>query len=80
MDLPCIVTDINGSREIIRDGFNGLIVPPRDKEALCKAMKWMMQNPGQRESMAQVARQNVADHYEQGFVRKCLYEFYSKVL
>ena len=34
MGLASIVTDINGSNEIIIDGENGVIVPPRDEEAL----------------------------------------------
>ena len=34
MDLPCIVTDINGSREIIIHGKNGVIIPSKDEYAL----------------------------------------------
>ena len=41
MELPCIVTDINGSREIIVDGKNGVIIPSKDVDALHKAMKAM---------------------------------------
>lgn len=80
MDLPCIVTDINGSREIIRDGYNGLIIPAHDEDSLYNAMKRMIENPEGRITMASVARQHIADHYEQGFVRQCLYEFYAQVL
>ena len=41
MDLPCIVTDINGSREIIENGVNGLIIPSKSTESLYQAMeKW----------------------------------------
>ena len=36
--LPSIVTDINGSREIITQGENGFIVPPHDNVALARAM------------------------------------------
>ena len=80
MDLPCIVTDINGSREIIKDGYNGFIIPAHDEDSLYNAMKRMIENPEGRITMASVARQHIADHYEQGFVRQCLYEFYAQVL
>lgn len=80
MGLPSIVTDINGSREIIRDGFNGLVILPRDEEALFEAMKWMLDNPGKRESMASVSREHIAAHFEQGFVRKCLLDYYREIL
>lgn len=80
MGLPCIVTDINGSREIIVEGQNGFIVPSKDPNALYTAMLTMMSHPKERKSMAANARQMVADRFEQGFVRKCLYNFYDDVL
>ena len=80
MGLPCIVTDINGSREIIKEGFNGLIVPSHDADALYEAMKWMLDNPEERKSMASVSREHIAAHYEQGFVRKCLLDYYREIL
>jgi glycosyltransferase involved in cell wall biosynthesis len=80
MGLPCIVTDINGSREIIKDGFNGLIVPSHDADALYEAMKWMLDNPEKRGSMASVSREYIAAHYEQGYVWDCLSGFYNSVV
>lgn len=80
MDLPSIVTDINGSREIVENGENGLIVPPRDEQALYEAMKWMKENPDERRKMAEKARLMVANRYEQSFVRQCLKDFYKEIL
>lgn len=80
MDLPSIVTDINGSREIIVDQENGLIVPPCDEHALYDAMKWMVEHPIERDRMATNARPMVANRFEQGFVRKCLKEYYKEIL
>lgn len=80
MGLPCIVTDINGSREIVKDGYNGLVVPSHDAYALYLAMKRIVENPDERKAMASVAREHIASHYEQSFVRKCLYSFYNQIL
>ena len=80
MDIPAVVTDINGSREIISDGSNGLIVPPRDAAALSKAMLRIIENPSERLRMAKVARASVAERFEQSFVRSCLYKFYKEIL
>lgn len=80
MGLPSIVTDINGSREIISDGFNGLVVPSRDEEALYEAMKRVIERTEERKSMAGVAREYIASHFEQSFVRQCLYDFYKTVI
>lgn len=80
MGLPCIVTDINGSREIIVEGENGVIIPPRDEEALFQAMLEMIRNKQNREYMAGKARDMIASRYEQSFVQKCLMEFYEDIL
>lgn len=80
MNLPCIVTDINGSREIIKDGVNGMIVPPQDAVELYNAMKIMLTSKVDRDNMAKNARKMIADRFEQGFVRKCLYDFYDSIL
>jgi len=105
MDLPCIVTNINGAREIVVekpaavDGLktlrsvespavvegikicmNGIVVPPRDKDNLEKAMRWMVNHPEERKQMAAAARPWVAAHWEQSFVRQCLKDFYREKL
>lgn len=80
MGLPSIVTDINGSREIIIDGQNGIIVPPQDEEALYQAMKLFVEDSELTQSLAANARPLIASRYEQGYVRKCLYDFYHEIL
>ncbi len=80
MGLPSIVTDINGSREIVKEGENGLIVPPHDADALYYAMKQMTEKSQERQHMADNARKMVADRFEQGYVRQCLYNFYNEIL
>lgn len=80
MGLPSIVTEINGSREIIINGDNGIIIPPRNEEALYGAMKQMVEHPEQRDGMAFNARPLVSSRYEQGYVRRCLKEYYQELL
>lgn len=79
MELPSIVTNINGSREIIEDGRNGLIVPVRDEQTLFEAMKWMVEHDEERNAMAAHARPMIASRYEQGYVRGCLKNYYKEI-
>lgn len=79
MGLPAIVTDINGSREIIRQGENGLIVPPRDAGQLLQAMLYMAENPNERRCMAEAARPLIANRFEQKYVRKCQKDYYKRI-
>lgn len=80
MGLPSVVTDINGSREIIIEGFNGVIIPPRDEQALFEAMTEMLENTEKRKEMATNARPLIAQRFEASFVRACLYDFYRRIL
>ena len=80
MGLPSIVTDINGSREIIVDGQNGVIIPPRDEQALYVAMKDFIEHPDRVKEMVANARPMIASRYEQSYVRQCLYDFYHEIL
>lgn len=80
MGLPSIVTDINGSREIIENGKNGLIVPSHDANALAEAMSRMVEDVDMRQQMARNARSMIASRFEQGFVRKCQMDFYEEIM
>lgn len=80
MGLPSIVTDINGSREIIENEKNGLIIPSKDANALYNAMKRMVEDDPMRQRMASVSRSMIASRFEQSFVRKCLYDFYNEIM
>ena len=80
LDLPSIVTDINGSREIIVHGKNGVIVPPRNAQALLQAMTQFVQNPQATQAMAANARQMIASRFEKSFVEQCLIDYYKEIL
>ncbi len=79
MNLPSIVTDINGSREIIIEGRNGTIVPPRDADALYRAMCSFIDRRDHTRAMAAEARPLIASRYEQSYVRRCLIDFYKNI-
>lgn len=80
MGLPSLVTDVNGSNEIIVDGKNGRIIPPRDPEQLYESMKEMMLGEERLGEMRRHARKMVAERYEQLYVRRCQMEYYREVL
>lgn len=80
MGLPCIVTDINGSREIIENGKNGLIIPFKDVNALYLAMEKMIINDLDTAEMAKNARPMIESRFEQGYVRQCLLDFYDEIM
>lgn len=65
MDLPCIVTDINGCNEIIIDGKNGAIIPSKDRDALQAAMEKMISDDVWRNTIQKNSRKMIVARYEQ---------------
>ena len=65
MELPCIVTNINGCNEIIQHGESGLIIPVKDTYALTQAMKSLMSLSDQGKRFGQHARQYVSQNFSQ---------------
>mgnify|MGYP001026674553 FL=1 len=80
MGLPQIVTDINGVNEIIINGRNGVIVPPKNADAIHASMSRMATDPAFRSVLAANARPLIASRYEQSYVRRCLKEYYKEIL
>lgn len=79
MGLPSIVTNINGCNEIIIPGENGVIIPPRDADALYEAMKGLCENDEKRASLTKNARESIASRFDCQIVRRALYDFYASL-
>lgn len=80
MGLPCIVTDINGSREIVTNNVNGIIVPSKDIDSLYNAMECMLVDSNYRELMASNARKIINSKFKKKYVQSCQIDFYNEIL
>lgn len=60
--LPCVVTDIAGSRDLIAADY-GFLVKPKDPEQISKALKHLIQDASKRREMGRKAR-SAADKYD----------------
>lgn len=68
MGLPSIVTDINGCNEIVIDGKNGKIIPPKNEEALYDMMDWFLIHPLEVSLMAAKSRNLIVKRYQRNIV------------
>ena len=50
-----VCSDIGGYRDVVHDGTDGLLVPPRDPEALAAALGGLLDNPARLAAMGEVA-------------------------
>ncbi len=76
MNLPCIVTDINGCNEIIIEDKNGIIIPVKDESAIFEAMKSFISDSEKLQEMKENARQLIVSRYEQKIVWKAIFDEY----
>lgn len=80
MELPSIVTDINGCNEIIVEGENGTIIPVKNIEAIKTAMQKMMNNKEFYLKLKENARPMIQSRYEQSVVWNALLEEYQMLI
>ncbi|WP_027454127.1 glycosyltransferase family 4 protein [Segatella baroniae] len=90
LDIPCIVTNINGCNEIIKDNLNGKIIRApyaqqgkRDslmKNALYETMKWFIEHPEEVKRMGRNARGMITSRYEQKDVWKEILNLYLELV
>lgn len=78
LQIPCVVSNINGCNEIIKNNETGLIVPVKDATALEQAMKRLMADLPARNQMASNAKQYVSANFNQQYVWKELLTIYQQ--
>lgn len=80
MGLPSIVSDINGCNEIIVEGENGLIIPPKNVEKLKEKMLTLARDKNLYIKLKENSRRMIKNRYEQSMVWKALLEEYEGLL
>jgi len=76
MEVPCIVSDINGCNEIIREGETGAIVPPKQTQPLVDKMVLFYHEKKGVQKFIDQAKSEVATNYDRPQFWKSLLEEY----
>jgi glycosyltransferase involved in cell wall biosynthesis len=61
--LPVITTDMPGCRDVVRDGWNGLLTPVRDVRALASAILRLLAAPDERRTMGERSRTHIEENF-----------------
>ncbi|HEV2930521.1 MAG TPA: glycosyltransferase family 4 protein, partial [Propionibacteriaceae bacterium] len=80
MARPLILTDIRGCREVARDGREGLLIPPRDSEALADAVLSLVRDADLRGRLGVAARARAEQRFDESAVADRLSAAYRKLL
>ncbi|KPK74849.1 MAG: hypothetical protein AMJ89_05340 [candidate division Zixibacteria bacterium SM23_73] len=66
MAKPIIATDIPGCREVVEDGKNGFLVPPKDHNALARAMIQLIElSLKEREKLGSFGREKAVKEFDE---------------
>ena len=80
MGLPVVTTDVPGCRETVEEGVNGFLVPPRDVEALEKAIRTLMEDPELRRRMGEASRRKAEEEFSLDMVLRAYLELYDRIM
>ena len=62
-EIPIVASDHGGTKEIVRDGRDGFIVPQGTVEPLATALASLLRDPNQRRAMGQSARKRIESEF-----------------
>jgi glycosyltransferase involved in cell wall biosynthesis len=71
---PTVGTAAGGVAEIIDDGVDGLLVPPRDVLALADALARVLNDPALQSRLAHAGRQKIIEQFDSRIGARTLYE------
>ncbi|OWV84124.1 colanic acid biosynthesis glycosyltransferase WcaL [Rhizobium sp. R635] len=62
--LVCLSTDVSGVPELLKNGENGLVVPPEDPALLARALETAIRDPALRRRLGDAAESQVREHFD----------------
>ena len=75
-ELPCIISNVGGMPELIRDGVDGLIFPEEDSRALAKAILKLAEDPEFRASFGKSGAARIAGEFSVDKTMREIIELY----
>ena len=74
MEMPVIATNGGGVTELVDDGVDGLLVPPRNPEALAVALQRIAENPALALSLTVAARTKIVTSFQSSLSAEILHK------
>jgi glycosyltransferase involved in cell wall biosynthesis len=80
MGVPTVGTRINGLVDAVVDGETGILVEPRNADALIQGLQRLLEDAVLRERMGEMARQRAHERYSSDVVNAAVVEEYARLL
>jgi glycosyltransferase involved in cell wall biosynthesis len=75
-----VASDVPGCREVVRNGYNGLLVPPRSAEALAHAINLLLKDPALRAQMGVRGKETAVEKFSEDKVIAATLSVYRTVM
>jgi glycosyltransferase involved in cell wall biosynthesis len=80
MNVPCVVTDVRGCRQVVAHGRNGLLVPVGVSSALAEALLALLEDPVRARRMGDEGRRRALAEFDERRVFAIVLEEYERLL
>ena len=77
---PVVATRVGGLRDLVVDGETGLVVPPRDPEALRAALRRLIADPDLRRRLGAAGRQRARERFSWDAVTSAVVDAYAEAV
>jgi len=78
--VPVVSTAISGIPEMIDDGVHGLLVPPRDPQALAEALQRALTDEGLHQRLASAGRERICERFDSRRTTLALRDLFAREL
>mgnify|MGYP000117788872 CR=1 FL=1 len=78
--VPVVASRVGGIPELVEDGVTGLLVPPRDVNALARAVGDLLDNTATRTNMSHRARERALSCFDVNLITRCTLDLYAHAL
>lgn len=79
LGLPCIASDVGGIKDLIENGKNGILVPPKDSISLANALQQLITDSNFSQGLGRNARKTIQEKFNNTESIRKLEDIYNSV-
>ncbi|HDZ76994.1 MAG TPA: glycosyltransferase [Candidatus Omnitrophica bacterium] len=80
LGVPVVATKVGGIPEVVRDSIGGILVPPRNPEAMAEAIINLLKNKSLRDNMSEEAKRWVGHRFSAGAMVEKISDLYKELI